>query len=223
MSEKVSEKKFFSEDKSFLLNLSGLGLKAVPESIRAIRNLRVLDLEGNNIQELPSWIGELSSLWCICLIGNQLRDLPQEIGSLKNLGVLFLQHNKLQSLPETLREWGNHEYRYIFLEENPDLGLPNSIIINTDDAKEILRYYFESRDEKGQPLLELKLLLVGRGKAGKTTLMKQLAGEKPDENESETHSIAINELTLGCQRGQVRTRAWDFGGQEILHSTHQFS
>ncbi len=64
--------------------------------------------------------------------------------------------------------------------------------------------------------------MVGRGKAGKTTLVKQLAGEQPDENESETHSIAIRELMLDCPRGQVRTRAWDFGGQEILHSTHQF-
>jgi internalin A len=68
----------------------------------------------------------------------------------------------------------------------------------------------------------LKLLLVGRGKAGKTTLVKQLAGEKPSARESETHSIAIRELTLACPQGRVRTRAWDFGGQEILHSTHQF-
>lgn len=88
--------------------------------------------------------------------------------------------------------------------------------------QEILRYYFESRAEDGRPLLELKLLLVGRGKAGKTTLVKQLAGEEASGNESETHSIAIRELWLGCQEGQVRTRAWDFGGQEILHSTHQF-
>jgi internalin A len=72
------------------------------------------------------------------------------------------------------------------------------------------------------PLLELKLLLVGRGAAGKTTLVKRLAGEQPLKNEPETHSIRIREFLLKCARGQVRTRAWDFGGQEILHSTHQF-
>ncbi|HEV7904103.1 MAG TPA: COR domain-containing protein [Pyrinomonadaceae bacterium] len=71
-------------------------------------------------------------------------------------------------------------------------------------------------------LLELKLLLVGRGGAGKTTLVKQLAGEEPDEHEEETHSISIRELMLDCERAQVRARAWDFGGQEILHATHQF-
>lgn len=88
--------------------------------------------------------------------------------------------------------------------------------------EETLRYYIEAHEEDGQPLLELKLLLVGRGKAGKTTLVKQLAGEQPDANEPETHSINIRELMLNCPGGQVRTRTWDFGGQEILHSTHQF-
>jgi internalin A len=58
--------------------------------------------------------------------------------------------------------------------------------------------------------------------AGKTTLVRQLTGDSPNENESETHSISIKELPIACERGTVRARAWDFGGQEILHSTHQF-
>jgi GTPase SAR1 family protein len=59
-----------------------------------------------------------------------------------------------------------------------------------------------SREEKGKPLLELKLLLVGRGKAGKTTLVKQLVGDKPDKNELETHSISIREFILDCPEAQ---------------------
>jgi internalin A len=123
----------------------------------------------------------------------------------------------LQSLPESLL---NLRIDDLNLKGNPALDLPESILKRP--PKEILRYYFESRAGNGQPLLELKLLVVGRGKAGKTTLIKQLAGERPDAQESETHSIAIRELMIDCPGGQVRTRAWDFGGQEILHSTHQF-
>ena len=107
------------------------------------------------------------------------------------------------------------------LRRNRGLGIPESIL-NSENSEDILRFYFASRGKKGRPLLELKLLLVGRGKAGKTTLVKRLAEEEPDETESETHSIAIRELVFECPRGRVRTRAWDFGGQEILHSTHQF-
>ena len=83
-------------------------------------------------------------------------------------------------------------------------------------------YYSESIGEKGGPLKELKLLLVGRGRSGKTTLIKRLVGEAVNQHESETHSIAIREMWLECPQGRVRTHAWDFGGQEILHSTHQF-
>lgn len=201
-----------------VLDLSNLRLRVFPESLRTLRDIVTINLSSNEIQDVPQWIGDLSSLMGIGLSWNQIRTLPVEIGSLENLELLFLTENRLETLPEALRQLPLDELR---LEGNPKLGIPESLL-KAHQPEEILRYYFESRAEKGRPLLELKLLLVGRGKAGKTTLVKQLAGEKPDENESETHSIAIRELTLECPRGQVRTRAWDFGGQEILHSTHQF-
>ncbi len=193
------------------------GLKKVPETMREVRDLELLALKGNQIQELPQWIGELSALKAIGLMGNHLRTLPREMGSLSRLVGLFLRENRLETLPETLRTLS---LKNLDLHSNPALGLPESILDRS--PKEILCYYFESRNEKGRPLLELKLLLVGRGGAGKTTLVKRLASEEPDAHEPETHSIAIREMTLACPRGQVRTRAWDFGGQEILHATHQF-
>lgn len=201
------------------LDLAHLGLKAVPESLRTAHDLEVVWLHSNQLTELPNWIGELSELKTIGAVGNQFRGLPTAIGSLRKLIGLGLRDNDLESLPEGLDALPLKE---LYLDGNPKLGIPESILKDFERPEEILRYYYESRGEKGRPLLELKLLLVGRGKAGKTTLVKQLAGEKPDENESETHSIAIRELTLDCPRGKVRTRAWDFGGQEILHSTHQF-
>ena len=201
----------------YQLDLEGLGLKHMPDSLRALPAIELLRLTHNVIEELPTWIGELSALKGLGLSGNKLRTLADEIGSLKNLKLLGLSENQLEELPETLRSLPLEE---ITLDGNPKLGLPESILYRPAD--EVLRYYFESRREKGRPLLELKLLVVGRGKAGKTTLIKQLAGEKVNKDESETHSIAIRELMLDCPRGPVRTRAWDFGGQEILHSTHQF-
>jgi internalin A len=201
----------------YSLDLRGLGLKQMPASLRALHRLELLELRDNLIDELPPWIGELTELKGLGLVGNKLRTLPPEIGSLSRLAFLWLTNNQLGQLPESLRVLPLEE---IALEANPDLGLPTSVL--SRPPEEILRYYFESRHDKGLPLLELKLLLVGRGKAGKTTLVKRLAGEQPDKNESETHSIAIRELILDCPSGQVRTRAWDFGGQEILHSTHQF-
>jgi internalin A len=220
--EEIAEERIAAwkcDPKKFLgiLDLSGLGLKKVPETLREVHDLKYLSISNNEIQELPRWMGELSALRSIDLRGNHLRTLPPEISSLSGLRRLNLGRNRLKTLPETLRTLPLVE---LWLWSNPALGLPDSILERPPE--EILRYYFESRDEKGRPLLELKLLLVGRGGAGKTTLVKRLAGEAPDTHEPETHSIAIRELTLECPRGQVRTRVWDFGGQEILHATHQF-
>src|SRR5438034_3537049 len=84
------------------------------------------------------------------------------------------------------------------------------------------RNELDARHLRGDPLCELKLLVVGRGGAGKTTLLRCLAGDPAFVNEPATHSINIRELNFQCPSGLVRARAWDFGGQEILHATHQF-
>lgn len=199
------------------MDLHALGLRSVPVSLREVDSMPVLNLSANRIRELPQWFGEIRAEF-IDLSGNQLKKLPASIGS-SNAIYLLLGDNHLEVLPEALRAMPN--LKGLSLNGNPRLGIPESIL-NTTDPEKILSYYFESRGKKGRALLELKLLLVGRGKAGKTTLLKRLAGDKPDEGESETHSIAIRELLIKCPLGQVRTRAWDFGGQEILHSTHQF-
>lgn len=198
------------------LDLGNLGLNVVPEKLREVSDVEILSLAGNRIRELPRWIKELSALKAFELGGNQLRTLPSEISALSGLVGLYLSDNRLEMLPETLSALPLKE---LVVHGNPGLGLPTSILVG-GRTEEILRYYFGSRGKKGTPLLELKLLLVGRGRAGKTTLVKRLAGEEPDEHESETHSISIRELMLSCKRGQVRARAWDFGGQEILHATH---
>ncbi len=203
--------------KTKTLILNKLGLKKIPDNIRNLINIQVIDFGDNKIEELPEWIGELRELVAIRLENNLLRKIPLQIKELRKLRVILLSNNNLEVLPDGLQYLSIKDIR---LKGNPKLGLPESILIRP--APEILRYYFESKAQDGQPLLELKLLLVGRGKAGKTTLVKRLAGEAPDEKEPETHSISIRELMLECPKGNVRTRAWDFGGQEILHSTHQF-
>ena len=68
----------------------------------------------------------------------------------------------------------------------------------------------------------MKLIVVGRGGAGKTSLIKRLKGEPFDPHEGETHGINIRELELACADGPVQARVWDFGGQHVLHAMHEF-
>jgi len=131
---------------------------------------------------------------------------------------LFLKHFSWVDLRDPINDEGF--YRLVW-------GITGKKPIELSDSSDqnIFDEYLVSRnaqDEPSQSLSELKLLLVGRGRAGKTTLIKQLVGEIPDEYEAETHSIAIRRMWLDCPHGRVQTYAWDFGGQEILHATHQF-
>jgi hypothetical protein len=157
------EKAFGSRTRT--LDLEGLGLLRVPNSVRSLRRLESVNLARNHIQELPPWIGELGEVKGISLDGNRLQVVPESIRSLRQLRILWLSNNRLVGLPTALSELPLQELR---LDGNPDLDLPEGIL--NAHPREVLRYYFESRADDGQPLRELKLLLVGRGKAGKTTL-----------------------------------------------------
>ena len=70
---------------------------------------------------------------------------------------------------------------------------------------------------------EVRLLLVGRGRVGKTSLLRRLRGEAFDENEQETPGHhRISQLDLDCENGTAYSPYMeDFGGQEFLHGTHQ--
>ena len=71
-------------------------------------------------------------------------------------------------------------------------------------------------------LNEGKLILVGRGEVGKTSLVKRLVEDRFDRNEPATRGIKITNWFLSYGGEKFRLNVWDFGGQEIMHATHQF-
>jgi small GTP-binding protein len=139
---------------------------------------------------LPAEIAELKNLTALDLSNNQLKTLPAEIVELKNLTLLNLSENPLES---------------------PPLDIANKGI-------EAIRSYFKSLEGEKQPLNEVKVLLVGDGGAGKTSLVKQVLGEEFDKHEPQTHGINIKDWKVE----DIHVHFWDFGGQEIMHATHQF-
>ncbi|WKZ39305.1 MAG: COR domain-containing protein [Anaerolineales bacterium] len=77
-----------------------------------------------------------------------------------------------------------------------------------------------------RPSLEAKCILVGQGGVGKTSLLKQVICSIFDSNELKTEGISINHWQVDDKRvyqnSKINLNIWDFGGQEIMHTTHQF-
>ena len=65
-------------------------------------------------------------------------------------------------------------------------------------------------------------MLVGEGDAGKTSLVRRLFGEEVDGNEPQTQGINIRKWVFKNGSQEIKANFWDFGGQEIMHATHQF-
>jgi internalin A len=204
-------------------------LSELPPEIGQLSALSVLQLDDNQLCELPPELGQLSELSVLTLNGNQLSELPPEIGRLSQLQILILEGNRLRELPESLR--GFEKLKYLLLHGNEALELPGEVLGPTwsqsatsnppAKPRAILDYYFSRRIEGEAPMREVRLLLVGRGRVGKTSLLKALRGEKPDRGEKETPGITVQPLELKCKKGTATGHVWDFGGQEFLHGTHQ--
>ena len=209
------------------LNLTGRGLKTLPPEIGQLSSLQELNLEENQLATVPDSLGQLSGLQNLYLGLNQLTMLPDSLGQLNSLWELDLQGNQLATLPGWLIKLTS--LRLLLLHDNPALKLPQAVLgeltYDRDKAAkpaDILDYYFGTL-KAAKPLLEGKLILVGRGAVGKTSLVKRLVDNTFDPEENMTEGIRITEWPIKLGRAETaRMNVWDFGGQEIMHSTHQF-
>ncbi|OHD05988.1 MAG: hypothetical protein A2Z98_10570 [Spirochaetes bacterium GWB1_27_13] len=202
-----------------VLFLSNNQLNNLPENIEKLTNLQQLDLSNNQLSNLPKSIGNLTNLKELCLYNNQLSNLPENIGNLTNLQKLDLFDNQLSNLPESIKQLTNLEYLDL---RNNAFSIPDEILEKYRDPFEILNYCFTYENYEKKKINEVKVLLVGDGGAGKTSVINRLIYDKYNPEENKTDGIKIDKWTININNENTRLNVWDFGGQEMYHSTHQF-
>ena len=195
------------------LNVWNNKLTALPESIGQLAGLQSLDLGFNQLTALPESIRptrrpasrstSASISWTA---------LPESIGQLAGLQSLIVWNNKLTALPESIRP--TRRPPGAVPSREPGAGTtagnpgPDMESISFDsrekqrvqkdgeelrpaDPKDILHYYFQQDRQPKRRLNEAKVLIVGQGGVGKTSLVKRLVWGKFDPDEKKTEGIRI--------------------------------
>ena len=228
-----------------IIDLSSLDLEVVPSKLRTLRRIKNVSLANNSITDLPMWLGELRELTAINLAYNELTAVPLAIRRLRNVDILWLGNNSILELPHWIGELSKLKYlrvdfnklkslpsslrklkylRNLDVGGNVDLGLPIEIAKDGDPRRILdfaLRIQPSEIELTSQPLNEFKLIFVGRGLVGKTTLVHKLVTDKFKEFKR-TPGISITKWPVTIDGDDVRAHVWDFGGQEIMHGTHRF-
>lgn len=217
------------------LNMRNCGLTEIPDelfycpwviSLDFGNDLYVDDREKNRIDKIPEKIENLIELNKIILSNNKIKYVTEKLTKLPNLRVLFLDGNKLTNFPSSIANMAS--LKELHIENNPFEMLPPEI---TARGIESIKNFFKELDEKDY-LYEAKLIIVGEGRVGKTCLSKALINQNYTlSNEESTEGININPWVLNVNEinkinkkihRDLQINIWDFGGQEIYHSTHQF-
>ena len=168
-----------------------------------LKHLAQIEVASCGLTEVPPEMRGLRELTFVGLFGNSIRSLPPWI---LDLGLRITMESGVN---EGIRLTGNP------LEEPP-------IEVVSRGNAAIAEYFASIAEADDVPLGEAKLLLVGDGGSGKTSLTRRVLGKGFNPRESQTHGINIRDEQVAVDDQDVRLRLWDFGGQEIMHATHQF-
>lgn len=218
------------------LDLSKNEIVEMPPSIYGLKNLVFLNLHKNQIAELSKDIRKLASLETLLLSENKLTRVPDDIIELDALwkyterlnDINFEKNKAVRSQTYELAARLRDEERHLFHEGKTGINFDGNDIENLppelvkNGRNKILEYWHSLSHGESLPVNEFKLILVGDGGSGKTSLLKRITTGEFDKNEKQTHGINIQSWRLKHGEKEVSANLWDFGGQEIMHSTHQF-
>ncbi len=216
------------------LDLRNCGLTEIPSQIfESCPDLMFLDLGNddyseikNQIESIPVEITKLRHLKKLNLSHNRIKVIKEDLCDLPELTHLDLSFNEIKYLPSKVANLP--KLNSLYLEGNPFDLLPPEIVARGVNS---IRNFIEQMDVPDF-LYEAKLLIVGEGRVGKTCLSKALLNDNYSlEEEPSTEGINIEPWIVPVERlkkinpqiqRDLQINIWDFGGQEIYHSTHQF-
>lgn len=190
-----------------------------------------LALSECSLETVPFTVLQLQNLQRLNISHNRITSLPTDLLNLRRLEIIQASHNNIPVLPRKLLKSrfkisvkpSSAAPRTIVVFFNPIESPPMEILEQGPDAlRQYLRSLEKTRHAPPRLLDEAKLIVVGDGGAGKTSIANRLLGKPFDPHQGQTHGIHIHPWVTTCTGRPVKLHLWDFGGQDIMHATHQF-
>lgn len=181
--------------------------------ILPLLNLEHLTMRFCGFSNIPHFIYEMKSLKSL--------DLGEQTDRL-----IYSDHNynEISIIDSRILELS--QLKKITIDEDLITNIPQNIL---EEGITGIRKFFQQSQDGTEPLYEARVLIVGEGASGKTSLLKKL--------ENPNYKVEPNKLkeTLGIKISddwkfpwtkdkniEFTSYLWDFGGQEIQYMTHQF-
>ncbi|KAJ1069628.1 hypothetical protein K5549_006212 [Capra hircus] len=242
----------FQLDALMFLKLQGNQLVALPPQEKwTCRQLKTLDLSRNHfgknedilktkrisffttrgrqrsgteavcVLEFPAFLSE--SLEVLCLNDNHLDAVPPSVCLLKSLSELYLGNNpSLRELPPELGQLGN-----LWQLDIEDLNISNVPAEIRKEGPKAMLSYLRAQLRKAEKCKQLKMIIVGPPRQGKSTLLEILqTGRAPQVVHSEA-TIRTTKWELQRPAGSrakvesVEFTVWDIGGPASMATVNQ--
>jgi internalin A len=194
------------------LDLGGCALTKVPAEVRELERLQVLNLAGNELLADLAPLAGLSAVQIVLAYHTQVSDLAPLVAlpalrmldvsrtpvrdlsplaglsALQTLDVSNTEVRNLSPLTSLLRrglpvKWSSWDRNGIYVKDCPLINPPPEIARQGNDA--ILNYFAERAKGGVDHLYEAKMLILGEGRAGKTSLLTRLY--RPDQLRAHNH------------------------------------
>lgn len=194
--------------------------------LASLKKLKTLVCSGTLVVDLMP-LRNLPSLQRLFIANTQVFDISP-LAHLSELTTIYCGGSlvsDLSPLIEKLRNgtkimWADHivDHR-INIQNCPLICPPIEFALEGHDA---VTEYFDQLEKGGENLNELKIIFLGEGAAGKTSLIRRLRKQEFNPKENQTHGIRIRKTPFEIEAETIEAHLWDFGGQEVMHATHQF-
>lgn len=193
-------------------------------ALKNLTNLKTLDFAHNRVSDI-SHLEKLKNLETLTFAHNQVIDLST-LNLLGYLRDVDCKKNRIKNIASIKELITSKKLRNFIAYGNPIEKLPLILLGREfgENCIEGVSNYFQDILKGSKPQQQLKIQFIGNGRVGKTTVAYELEHKcVPNKPFDPTHGIVIKEIRqkIEDEEQPVILQLWDFGGQEIYHSTHR--